>query len=337
MTTDALNPEPGNPKPGHDPGAPDRSRWLRILTDYGIIWITIALFIVLAITSSSFLTTGNLRNIVDQQSLIIIAAAAMTLTLISGNFDISVAATYINASILTALIYNWTGSVVLALGAGIVLGAIFGVVNGLIVARVGINSFIATLATSFIFFGIGFLMSDRSIVRVEDRDFFNVSKHRVFDFITNASWVALVVVAVLWFVLDRTTFGRHLFAVGGNPEAATLAGVRGPRVVITTFVITGAAAGLAGALLASRTLSAQPSDDFSFVFSVLTAVIIGGTSIAGGEGAVWRTLVGVFFLALLSNGFNLLKIDPIIQRLVEGTVILLAVTADNWTRNRART
>jgi len=314
-----------------------RPTWLRILTDYGIIWITIALFIVLTVTSSSFLTTGNLRNIVDQQSLIIIAASAMTLTLISGNFDISVAATYINASILTALMHNATGSMFLAIGLAIALGALFGWVNGLIIAKVGINSFIATLATSFIFFGIGFLMSDRSIVRVEDREFFTVSKHRLFGFITNASWIALAVVLLLWFVLERTTFGRHLFAVGGNPEAATLAGVRVPRTIITTFVITGAAAGLAGALLASRTLSAQPSDDFSFVFSVLTAVIIGGTSIAGGEGAVWRTVVGVFFLALLSNGFNLLKIDPIIQRLVEGSVILLAVTADNWTRNRGGT
>ena len=335
MTDPTAPAAPATPSPDAADGS--RPPWVRILTEYGIVWITIALFVLLTVTSSSFLTTGNLRNIVDQQSLIVIAASAMTLTLISGNFDISVAATYINASILAALMHNWTGSVLLAIGSGIVLGCLFGLINGVLVARVGINSFIATLATSFIFFGIGFLMSDRSIVRVEDRDFFNVSKHRLFGFITNASWIALAIVLLLWFVLERTTFGRHLFAVGGNPEAATLAGVRVPRTLVTTFVITGAAAGLAGALLASRTLSAQPSDDFSFVFSVLTAVIIGGTSIAGGEGAVWRTIVGVCFLALLSNGFNLLKIDPIVQRLVEGSVILLAVTADNWTRNRGAT
>lgn len=301
--------------------------------EYGIVWVTILLFIVLSQTSDAFLTVANLRNVLDQQSLILIAGAAMTLTLIGGNFDISVSATYINASIVTALVMNSTGSVFVALGAGIAIGALFGLVNGIVVAWVKINSFIATLASSFVFFGIGFLLSDRSIVRVEDRDFTQVSRGRDLG-LTNATWIAIVVVAVFWFVLERTRFGRHVFATGGNPEAARLAGIRVEVITAATFVITGAAAGLAGALLASRTITAQPSDDFSFVFAVLTAVIIGGTSIAGGEGAVWRTLLGAFFIALLTNGFNLHQIDPIIQRLIQGTVILAAVAADNWSRTR---
>jgi len=304
------------------------------LADYGIIWITLALFVVLWQTSDVFLTSANLRNIVDQQSLIVIAGSAMTLTLISGNFDISLSAIFINASITTALLYNETESALIAIGGGIALGALFGLVNGLVVAVARINSFIATLSTSFVFYGIGFLLSDRSIVRIVDRDFSQIARGRDLG-ITNASIVAIVVVLVFWFVLERTRFGRHLFAAGGNPEAARLAGVGVERVVITSFILTGLAAGLAGSLLASRTLTAQPSDDFSFVFSVLTAVIIGGTSIAGGEGAVWRTVLGAFFIALLTNGFNLHQIDPIIQRLVQGSVILLAVAADNWTRNRS--
>jgi ribose transport system permease protein len=317
---------------GGDPGS-GSSVWMRRLTEYGIIWITLGLFVFLSISSRSFLTGANLRNIVDQQSLIVIGGAAMTLTLISGNFDISISSIYINATILTALLYNATESAFVAILAGVAMGAVFGFVNGWIVAKLGINSFIATLATSFVFFGIAFLVSDRSIIRVTDRDFSQIARGR--DFIlTNASWVAVAVVLIFWFVLERTTFGRHLFAVGGNAEAATLAGVRVPRILIATFVLTGVAAGLAGALLASKTLSAQPSDDFSYVFAVLTAVIIGGTSIAGGEGAVWRTVAGAFFIALLTNGFNIHQIDPIIQRLVQGAVILLAVAADNWTRSR---
>ncbi len=305
------------------------------LAHYGVVWTTLGLFVLLWLTSDVFLTGANLRNIVDQQSLIVIAGSAMTLTLISGNFDISVSATLINSSIATALVFNATGSAVAAMAVGLAVGAAFGMVNGLVVARLNINSFIATLSTSFVFFGIGFLLSDRSIIRITDRDFSDIARGR--DLIlTNASWVAVVVVLVFWFLLDRTRFGRHLFAAGGNPEAARLGGVRVERVVITTFVLTGAAAGLAGAFLASRTLTAQPSDDFSFVFSVLTAVIIGGTSIAGGEGAVWRTVVGAFFIALLTNGFNIHQIDPIIQRLVQGSVILAAVAADNWSRNRGR-
>ena len=300
---------------------------------YGIIWITVALFVGLTQTSDAFLTVANLRNVLDQQSLILIAGSAMTLTLISGNFDISVSAIFINASIATALTHNATGSVILAFGAGILLGALFGLVNGVIIAWVKINSFIATLASSFVIFGIGFLLSDRSIVRVEDREFSAIARGRDFG-LTNATWIAIAVVAVFWFLLERTRFGRHVFATGGNPDAARLAGVRVEVITASTFVLTGAAAGLAGGLLASRTITAAPSDDFSFVFSVLTAVIIGGTSIAGGEGAVWRTLLGAFFIALLTNGFNLLQIDPIIQRLIQGTVILCAVAADNWSRSR---
>ena len=303
------------------------------LADIGILWITAALFLLLWQTSDAFLTTANLRNIVDQQSLIVLVGAATTLTLISGNFDISLSATFINASIVTALVFNDTGSALLAFGAGMACGLVFGLVNGLLVAIVRINSFIATLASSFVFYGIGFLLSDRSIVRVEDRDFLQIARGRDWG-LTNASWIAVVVVLAFWFLLERTRFGRHLFAVGGNPEAARLAGIRVESVVITTFALTGAAAALAGALLASRTLSAHASDDFSFVFSVLTAVIIGGTSIAGGEGAVWRTVLGAFFIALMNNGFNLHQIDPIIQRLIQGTVMLLAVAADSWTRSR---
>ncbi len=302
-------------------------------SDYGIIWVTLLLFFGLWQSHASFMTTANLRNVLDQQSLILIAGSALTLTLISGNFDISLSAIFINSTIVTALVMNDTGSAVIALGAGILLGAIYGLVNGLVVAWVRINSFIATLATSFVFYGIGFLLSDRSIVRVEDRDFSSIARGRDLG-LTNATWIALVVVVVFSIILERSRFGRHLFAAGGNPEAARLAGIRVESVVAASFVLTGAAAGLAGSLLASRTLSAQPSDDFSFVFGVLTAVIIGGTSIAGGEGAVWRTVLGALFIALLTNGFNLHQIDPIIQRLIQGSVILAAVAADNWTRNR---
>ncbi len=315
---------------GHSPA--QRLRGLRP-GDYGIVWVTIGLFVVLTQTTDVFLTAANLRNVLDQQSLLLIAGSAMTLTLIGGNFDISVSASFINAGIVTALIANDSGSAVAAIAGGVGIGAAFGLLNGVTVAWVRINSFIATLATSFVFYGVGFLLSERSIIRVSDRSFSEVARARTLG-VTNATWIAAVVVVVFWLVLERTRFGRHVFAAGGNPEAARLAGVRVEAIVVATFVITGAAAGLAGALSASRTLVAQPSDDFSFVFSVLTAVIVGGTSIAGGEGAVWRTVFGAFFTAFMLNGFNLHQIDPIIQRLIQGSVILVAVAADNWTRSR---
>lgn len=312
-----------------------RSARLRGLrpADYGIVWVTVALFVILTQTSDVFLSAANLRNVLDQQSLLLIAGSAMTLTLICGHFDISLSASFINAGIVTALVANAQDSPVAAIAAGVAIGTAFGLLNGVTVAWVRINSFIATLATSFVFYGVGFLLSERSIIRIDDRSFSDLARGRSAG-VTNATWIAAATVVVFWLILERTRFGRHVFAAGGNAEAARLAGVRVERIVLATFVITGAATGLAGALSASKTLVAQPSDDFSFVFSVLTAVIVGGTSIAGGEGAVWRTVFGAFFTAFMLNGFNLHQIDPIIQRLIQGSVILVAVAADNWTRSR---
>lgn len=304
-----------------------------LLTDYGIIWATLLVFVVLALASDSFLTLANLRNLLDQQAFVLIAGAAMTITLIGGNFDISLSACFINATIATVLTMNATGSWQIALLAGIAVSALFGTINGAIVAWARINSFIATLATSFVFYGTAFLMSNRSIIGVTDIDFSNIARGRIFG-ITKATWIMVIVVAVFWILLSRTRFGRHVYATGGNPEAAHLAGIRVKIVTLLTFVLTGAATGLAGALSASRTMVGQPHDDYTFVFAVLTAVIVGGTSIAGGEGAIWRTLFGAVFIALLGNGFTLLQIDPIIQRLIQGGVIVLAVVADNWTRSR---
>lgn len=308
-------------------------RRLSLLADYGIIWTTVVLFVLLALTTDNFLSPANLRNILDQQSLLLIAGAAMTLTLIGGNFDISISASFINAGIATALTVNATGIGALGILVGVAIGTLYGLVNGAVVAWVRVNSFIATLATSFVFYGVGFLMSDRNIIRIRDTGFSDIARGRVLG-LTKATWIAIVVVALFWFVLAKTRFGRHVFATGGAAEAARLAGVRTRMITLVTFVLVGAAAGLAGSLSASRTLTAQPSDDFSFVFSVLAAVIVGGTSIAGGDGAVWRTIFGAFFIALIINGFNLHQIDPIIQRLIHGGVIVAAVAVDNWTKSK---
>ena len=308
-------------------------RRLAILTDYGIIWTTIGLFVLLGVTTEGFLSPANLRNILDQQSLLLITGAAMTLTLIGGNFDISISASAINAGIATALVVNATGNGLLGIVVGVAIGTVFGAVNGAVVSWIRVNSFIATLATSFVFYGIGFLMSDRNIIRIRETGFSDIARGRILG-LTKATWIAIAVVALFWFVLSRTRFGRHVFAIGGAVEAARLAGVRVRMVTMATFVLVGSAAGLAGALSASRTLTAQPSDDFSHVFAVLAAVIVGGTSIAGGDGAVWRTVFGALFIALIINGFNLRQIDPIIQRLIQGGVIVAAVAVDNWTKSR---
>ncbi len=306
----------------------------RLLTDYAIVWVVLALFVFLALTTENFLTERNLRNILDQQSLVLIAASVATLTMIAGGFDVSQGAVYVTAPLVALFVENQTGSVPLAVVAGLGFGLLVGILNGTIVTVARINSFIATLAVSFIIFGVGYIVSDGAILRPTDTDAWSALARTNILGITSATWIAIVVVAASWFALARTRFGRYVYAVGGNVEAARLTGVRVRWIVGGVFVLAAVAAALSGVLRASRSISATPSDDLSFVFSVIAAIVVGGTSIAGGEGTVWRTILGAFFIGLMSNGFNLHQVDPIYQRIVQGLVILAAVGIDAWSRSR---
>lgn len=303
------------------------------LARYGIVWVTLALFLALAFTTDGFLAGPNLRNVLDQQATLLIAASVATLTMIAGGFDVSISAVAVAAPLVALRVENATGSVVLAILAGCAFGLLVGVVNGSVVSFAKINSFITTLATSFIVFGIGFLVSDRSIMRPESEEYRDIARTRVAE-LTTATWISLGVVAIAWITLAATRFGRHVYATGGNPEAAKLAGIGTGWIIVSVFALSGLAAGLAGVVASSRAISATPSDDFSFVFGVIAAIVVGGTSIAGGVGAVWRTLLGALFIAFMVNGFNLHQIDPIWQRIIQGVVILVAVAADAWSRHR---
>ena len=306
---------------------------LELSKKYGIAVITISLFLILSLTTEGFFTERNIRNLLDQQSTILIAASFMTIVIISGNFDISISAIFVVAPLFALNIENATGNILLSVLGGVGLGVILGSFNALVVTYFKVNSFIATLATSFMFFGFGYLISDRSLMRPVTDSYQQIARTKFFD-ITSATWISLVVVIVASILLTRTRFGRNVFATGGNQEAARLAGINVPQVQAITFILLGAAAALAGIVNSSRSISAQPSDDFSFVFAVLTAVIVGVISIMGGKGAIWRTVAAAFFLAFMNNGFNLLQVDPLWQRIILGLVIVIAVALDSWSQRK---
>jgi ribose transport system permease protein len=319
---------------GDEPAVRGGGSWRSILANYAIVWVVLALFVGLALTTDGFLSLANIKNVLDQQSLLLIAAALATITMIAGGFDVSQGALYVVAPLFAIQIERATGSVPIGIVAGVGVGLLVGTVNGLLVAVVKINSFISTLAISTMAFGIGYIVSGSSILRPSAPDAWAVLSRSTILGLTSATWIAALVVAVSWFALARTTFGRYVYAVGANAEAARLAGVRTLLVVGTTFALSGGAAALAGVMNSSRSLSSTPSDDLSFVFAVIAAIVVGGTSIAGGEGTIWRTIFGAFFIALLGNGFNLHQVDPIFQRIVQGAVILGAVSLDSWSRSR---
>jgi ribose transport system permease protein len=303
--------------------------------DLGIVFFFAALFFVLSVSTNTFLQQDNLLNVLDQSSELLVVTAAITICIIAGIFDLSVASMATVAAITTCMGVNvagWPGGIVAGLGAG----ACLGLVNGLAIGFTKVNSFIGTLATSFAFKGLAIVISGGSVVAIDDLDDRRVLSELFTGRFLGAKGVvffALAFVVVLGIVLARTVFGRHVYAVGGNAEAARLAGVRVMKVQTLCFVLTGLAAGLAGIFYAGR-YGSGASNSFAdtFAFQAIAAAVVGGTSIFGGAGAVWRAVVGVLILALIGNGFNLLGIDPTYQLAVQGVLIFAAVAGDQYLR-----
>jgi ribose transport system permease protein len=313
--------------------AADRAALIDKARASGILIPFAALFITLSVASSSFLTKVNLLNILDQQAATLIIAAAGTLVLVAGGIDLSVGAVYALAGVTAAEVAQ-RASPVLAIIVGVCVGLAAGLVNGLVVTRGRINALIATLAMSFVVSGIGTLVTHGNLVVLfEHPGFGDFARTRLFT-VKTSIWIALVAVIVIGVLLARTTAGRYMYASGGNAEAARLAGVRVDAIRVLTFVVSGGAAGLAGVIDASRVLSAQSSSGDTLAFTVLAGIVVGGTSILGGEGAVWRTFLGVLFIALIGNGYDLLGLDPLYEQITLGVILLAAVAVDAWARQR---
>lgn len=304
------------------------------LRDYGIVIGLLALFVGLSLSSEVFLTTQNMKNLVDQSVAVGMIACAGTLVIIAGGFDLSAGAIFAVSAIVGASVANSVGPEA-GIAVGVAAGAALGLVNGLICTVGRINHFVGTLGTSIVFAGLATAISGGSLIIISDTSFGNLATTEIFGF--KSATVIFVLFALLCaFLLNRTVFGRHVFATGGNLSASRLSGIATNRIQGLTYVLSGAAAGLAGLLIASRTLSVNSQTGAGIIFDALAAILIGGNSVLGGEGAIWRTMVGVFILALISNGFNLLGYDPLYQQVVTGSIILIAVGADAWAR-QART
>jgi len=287
----------------------------------------VVLFVTLSIASPPFLTPTNLLNLLDQQSAILIIAAAGTLVLVAGGIDLSVGAVSGLAAVTAATVTLQAGPYVGIL-AGFGVGVAAGLTNGVVVNYLRINALIATLAMSFIVSGISSLIAGGNLIVLFDFPEFGALARTEFVGVKSSIWIMVVTVVIFAVILARTTIGRYMYAVGGNADASRLAGVPVRRVRLVTFILSGFAASLGGVLITSRTLSAQATSGQELAFTVLAGIVVGGTSIAGGEGAVWRTVVGVMFIALIGNGFNLLGLDPLYRQIALGLIILLPVGLD---------
>jgi ribose transport system permease protein len=301
----------------------------------GILVPFLILFTILALTSEPFATKANLLLILEQQSSYLIIAAAFTLVLVSGGIDLSIGAVWGLAAVVAAHFADQGTTTPLAMLLGIGAGLLVGLANGIVITVFRINALIATLAMAFIVNGVSGLVGGNSLIVlfIKHPDFGDLARPH-FLTVKTMIWVMVIAVIVLALLLATTTAGRYMYAAGGNAAAARLAGVRVDGTRILAFAITGTAAGLAGVLDTSNVLTASvtttANDNLTFI--VIAGVVIGGTSIMGGEGAVWRSVVGILFIALVDNGFSLLGYDPLWYPVTLGVLLLAAVALDSFQR-----
>lgn len=307
------------------------------IRDYGILVAVIAIVVALTLSTSTFLTSGNLINLLDQCAVTGLLAAGATVCIISGVFDLTASASLALSAIIGVEIVRHT-NVMVGFIAAVAAGAGLGFVTGTVVVRSGVNSFIATLATSIVYRGLAVVVTSGAIIYPLDsqRTNFGILTWPSLFNLTSATIVFVVVVAIIGVVIAATTFGRRVYSVGGNAEAARLSGIRVGSVHVSAYMISGVCSALAGLILASRAGSAESSMATGMELTAIAAAVIGGTSILGGEGAVWRGVVGALLLTLIGNGFNLLGWDTTYQQVVTGCLILFAVGIDRWLRKRAR-
>ena len=299
------------------------------LKDFGNVFGLAAIMLFLALNTGTFLTGRNFINLFDQAAVVGLLAAAATLCIISGVFDLSSTATLAVSAISGVMLTQHFGVAAGFFGA-LLVGALLGTITGLIVVSTKVNSFIGTLAVSIIYRGLAIVITGGAIVApLPDQlpSFQTWTWPSLFG-LTAGSVLMLAMTTVLGIVLWRTTFGRRIYAVGGNQEAARLSGIRTGSIHVAVFAISGLCSAMAGMILASRAGSAQPAMAIGIELTAIAAVVIGGTSILGGQGAMWRAFVGVMILTVISNGFNLLHWDTTYQQVVTGVLILVAVAAD---------
>jgi ribose transport system permease protein len=296
-------------------------RWL---SNYAIFAALVAECLVLALATDAFFSVDNLTNVLRQNAFTAIIAAGMTFVILTGGIDLSVGSVVALAGVLCAdlLAHGW--GVPAGIGAGVLIGLGVGTLNGLVVTRLRVPPFVVTLATMLVVRGAAFKYTDARTISDLPASFAALSGS-----LTTAAIMAAVF-ALAWLVLMRTPFGRHVYATGGNQDAAWLSGVRVERVQLAVYALCGLGAGLAGVLVASRLNAGYPRAGELYELDAIAAVVVGGTSLFGGRGSIWGTLAGAFFIGILNNGLNLFRVSTYDQMIVKGVVLLVAASLDRW-------
>ena len=287
-----------------------------------------------ALATDRFLSPLSLTNILVQSSIMAVIALGMTFVIIGGGFDLSVGSTVALSGCIAALVMAKAG-LVLGIVAGIAAGVLVGLLNGVVIAVLGVNAFITTLGTMVLVRGVVFLITAGAPVGDEGlpSSFVAFGSERFLG-IHYLVWVPAVLLVLLSWVMHNTPHGRRIYAVGGGRDASYLSGIPVQRVIASTYVWCGTLAGIAGVMLAARLQSGQPTAGEFYELTAIAAVVLGGAALHGGEGTLYKSVIGVFIMVVLGNSLNLLNVDSYWQRVAVGAVIIAAAAADRlrWRR-----
>ena len=304
------------------------TRLLALWDSLGMLVVTVLVFISCSVLVENFATAKNMANLALSVSWLGIVSCSMLFCLASGNFDLSVGSVWACGGIVAAMTLNASGSILIAMLAGVGFGALVGLVNGVVIARFRINALITTLATMQIVRGIGQVLSRGQPVNVSNEAFFWLGQGQMMG-IPVPVCVTILCFALFGVLLHLTTYGRNTLAIGGNEEAARLAGISVVRTKTIIFVIQGAMAAAVGILATSQMELCHPSrTGVGFELRVISACVLGGVSLTGGVGTILCVVSGVLIMGAVQNGMTLQQVDPFYQNIVTGAILLGAVLLD---------
>ncbi len=304
------------------------------LRNYGVIIGFILLCVIISFASPAFLTMRNILNLLRQSAVVGIISAGMTLIIISGNFDISVGYICGCAGAITAIVINKGYPFFVMVPVVILFGALVGLVAGVAVAKFAIPSMIATLGMGQVVKGLLLLITGGYPISVKDPVMTWIGKGSFLG-IPVPIYIFALSIVVVNFILLKTVLGRYIYSVGGNDETSRLSGIRVDSIKIITFIISSILAAISGIVLTARVGTATATSGEGYELDAIAAVVIGGTCVSGGEGNAWKTIIGVLFMSVISNSFNLLEVHVYFQYVLKGLIILIAVGFDSYNRKRA--
>ena len=313
------------------------SDFLRALlrrNETALLLCLVVLIVFFSLASGNFLTVRNITNVLGQASLAMVAGIGVGILVISGEIDVSIGSLAGAVAIPLVVIMNQTGSLELGIASALLLALVVGVVNGFLAAYVGINSLIVTLGSMFVIRGAIYLYTGQKAIPddLALESFYQIGNGRLLGTVPYPAVVAIVLLVAFIYLMRHRPFGRKLYAVGGNPEVARLAGYNVKRIKFIAFVLCSLLAGISGILLSSRLGSAVHVAGLGFEFQVVAAVVLGGVSLAGGIGSLFGVALGVLILSFLANGLGMLNIATEWQLVITGLIIIAAVAFDELKR-----